>query len=103
VLGQVLTTGTANSLTAYTAATSGGTIVSTIAVANDTAATLTARVRVVPAGATEGAVHTLVPTGTSVLPGDLLTFTLGVSLANGDAVKVAGDAGLAVHVYGTEF
>ena len=92
---------------AYTSPSAGGgTIISTIALVNDTTSpSTTARVRVLPAGVAstaQDARHTAVPVQ-NIAPQDVIEIAAPRPIGPGATVRVMGTAGQTVQLYGTEF
>lgn len=101
VLGQSAPAAT-TATDVYTVPASVAAVVSTLAVCNRSATTVTYRIAVRPAGATLADAHYIVYDA-SVLPNGSDFFTLGITLATTDVVTVyASTADLSVSVFGDE-
>ena len=104
ILGQV-NPAASTETTLYTVPSSTATVVSSIAVCNQTAASETFRIAVQPsadAGSDAAAKHFLVH-GTTVGAFDTVVLTIGVTLAAGDRIRVIGSiANLSFSAFGSE-
>jgi hypothetical protein len=102
VLGQSNPSATTET-TLYTVPSSTSTVVSSIAVCNQTASSATFRVAVRPAAdASTTAKHYLVY-GTTVGAADTIVLTIGTTLAAGDLIRVfASNANLSFSAFGSE-
>jgi len=101
VLGQSNPAAT-TATTLYTVPASTSTVVSTITVCNIGGVIGTFRIAIRPAGATLANLHYLAYDAT-VNGQDMLTFTLGVTLATTDVITVyASNANFAFSVFGSE-
>ena len=102
VLGQS-NPGAASEATLYTVPASTQTVVSSIAICNQTASSATFRIAVRPsADATTAAKHYLVY-GTTVGAADTVVLTVGVTMATGDKIMIFGStANLSFSAYGSE-
>lgn len=102
VLGQN-NPASATEATLYTVPSSTQTVVSSIAVCNQTASSATFRIAVRPsADATTVAKHYLVY-GTTVGAADTVILTVGVTMAAGDKIMIFGsNANLSFSAYGSE-
>lgn len=102
VLGQN-NPASATEATLYTVPASTSTVVSSIAVCNQTASSATFRIAIRPsADATTAAKHYLVY-GTTVGAADTVVLTVGVTMATGDKIMVFGsNANLSFSAYGSE-
>jgi glucose-6-phosphate dehydrogenase assembly protein OpcA len=101
VLGQQNPAAT-TATTLYTVPASTSTVVSTLTVCNQAAVSATFRIAVRPAGATLANQH-YIAYGTSINPNDMLTMTLGITLAATDVVTVyASTATMSFGLFGTE-
>ena len=95
--------GAASEATLYTVPASTQTVVSSIAICNQTASSATFRIAVRPsADATTAAKHYLVY-GTTVGAADTVVLTVGVTMATGDKIMIFGStANLSFSAYGSE-
>lgn len=101
VLGQI--NPTANTVTTlYTVPAATQTVVSTIAVCNQSATASTFSLAVQPAGSTLAAKHYL--NYLTPIPGnDSITITIGLTLGNTDVISAnVGSSTISVHAYGSE-
>lgn len=101
VLGQI--NPTANTLTTvYTVPAATQTVVSTIAVCNQSATTTTFSLAVQPAGVSIAPQHYL--NYLTPIPGnDSITITIGLTLGNTDVISAnVGSSTVSVHAYGSE-
>lgn len=101
VLGQI--NPTANTATTlYTVPSSTQTVVSTIAVCNQSATASTFSLAIQPAGASITAKHYL--NYQTPIPGnDTITITIGLTLGNTDVISAnVGSGSISVHAYGSE-
>jgi glucose-6-phosphate dehydrogenase assembly protein OpcA len=101
VLGQSNPSAT-TATTLYTVPSSTSTVVSTVTVCNQAAATATYRIAVRPAGATLAAQHYLAY-DIAIAANDTTALTLGITLATTDVVTVyASSATLSFSAFGSE-
>jgi len=101
VLGQSNPLATTNT-TLYTVPSATSSVCSTITICNQAATSATFRIAVRPAGATLEAKH-YVAYDTSIPANDVLTMTIGVTLATTDVVTVyASTATLSFNLFGSE-
>ena len=102
VLGQLASAAT-TAENVYTVPSATSAVVSTIVLANISAAAITYRLAVRPAGASLANVHYLAY-GVTLAANDTTTLTLGLSLATTDVITVYASAAtsLVTHVYGVE-
>jgi glucose-6-phosphate dehydrogenase assembly protein OpcA len=101
VLGQI--NPTANTATTlYTVPASTQTVVSTIAVCNQSATASTFSLAVQPAGAAIASKHYL-NYQTSIPGNDTITITIGLTLGNTDVLSAnVGSGNISIHAYGSE-
>ena len=86
----------------YTVPVSTQTVVSTITVVNQGAASTTYRIAVVPSGDTASAENYIVY-DESILPNQTTGFTMGLTLAAGDKIRVyAGTTTMSFNAFGSE-
>jgi hypothetical protein len=101
VLGQSNPAATTDT-TLYTVPGSTSTVVSTVAICNQSAAGLTYRLAVRPAGATLAAQHYLAYEAV-LNPNDTVALTIGITLAATDVVTVrASSASVSFSLFGSE-
>ena len=101
ILGQAAPAATTDTAL-YTVPSATNAIVSTIVVANRTAAPATYRIAAVPSGATLGNTH-YIAYDVTVGAADSTTLTLGVTLNTGDVLRVyASTANLTFSAFGSE-
>jgi hypothetical protein len=101
VLGQI--NPTANTATTlYTVPSATQTVVSTIAVCNQSSSASTFSLAVQPAGAAISAKHYL--NYQTPIPGnDSITITIGLTLGNTDVISAnVGNSNISIHAYGSE-
>lgn len=88
--------------TLYTVPAATQAVISTIAIANEAAAPTTFRIAVRPAGAAIAAQH-YVAFDTPIDPNDMISLTLGITLAATDVITVrAAATTVAFNVFGSE-
>ena len=86
----------------YVVPASTSTVVSTISITNTTSGALSAYVYVTKSGGTSATTNAIVY-GASVAANAVATFTLGITLATGDALVFGGSAtGLTIQAFGSE-
>ena len=101
VLGQSNPAAT-TATTLYTVPSVTSTVVSTLTVCNQATTSATFRIAVRPAGATLANQH-YIAYGTSINPNDMLTLTLGITLATTDVVTIyASTATMSFSLFGSE-
>jgi len=101
VLGQSNPAAT-TATTLYTVPASTSTVVSTIAICNQSASSDTFRIAIRPAGASLQAKQ-YIAYDNAIAANDLVTLTIGITLATTDVVTVyAGTANLSFNLFGSE-
>lgn len=102
VLGQSNPSATTET-TLYTVPATTSSVVSTVAIANQTATAATYRIAVRPSADTTTAAKHWVVYGATVPASDSIFLTLGVTLATGDKIQVyASTANLSFSAFGSE-
>jgi len=102
VLGQVAITSANTDTTLYTVPSSTSSVVSTITACNRGSSATTFRIAVRPAGASIANQHYIVYDA-AINANDLLSFTLGLTLATTDVITVrSASTNLTFNAYGTE-
>jgi glucose-6-phosphate dehydrogenase assembly protein OpcA len=101
VLGQSNPAAT-TATTLYTVPASTSTVVSTIAICNQSAVSDTFRIAIRPAGATLSSQH-YIAYNNQISGNDSITMTIGITLATTDVVTIyAGTANLSFSAFGSE-
>tara|TARA_R100001224_G_C3963875_1_gene130115 strand:- start:188 stop:514 length:327 start_codon:yes stop_codon:yes gene_type:complete len=91
------------SATTYTVPASTSAIVSSIVVANRASSAKTFRISVYPSGGSGTADASYLAYDTAIAANDVVTMTLGITLATGEALQLYGsDTNVSINAFGTQ-